>query len=327
VTLREFDPARDYAAYAALGNAIDPDYPSTEAEVRAWDAMREAKIRHHRIVAESDGRLIGSASVGNLSWSYDPRQFQVDVGVHPDARRQGTGAALYDRIREIAGPYSPTRLSAHTREDRADAVRVLERRGFVEAMREWESRLRVGDFDPVPFAAASVRPEVQYGVRLTDFATLIAQEGGGAGGEAAYRKLYALESVLEEDIPRPPGEVATVPTYDHWRESYARSVRFRAEGFFVAVAPDGRYVGISMLFHSQAGAHLDTGLTGVHREWRRKGIALALKLRAIAYARALGVPQIRTDNASTNRAMLSINEALGFERQPAWVVYTLQTGP
>lgn len=313
MTLRPFDPDRDWPALTALENRAEPEYSATEQERRAHDAMREPKIRHHRLVAEQDGALIGVGSVGNQIWSFDPRKFSLDVTVDPERRRQGVGAALYDALLAAIADADPLRLASYVREDRPESVAFAQKRGFVEVLRAWESRLDVAAFDPAPFDDVRRKPEAA-GLRLTDFKTLV-----GEDGEAAYRKLYAMAEEVDPDVPRADGEVPTMPDYDHWRSSLDKSVRFRPEGFFIAVAPDGSYAGVSMLFHPQAARHVDTGLTGVRRAWRRHGIALALKLKAIDYAKALGAPEIRTDNAQQNRAMLSINEALGFVKQPAWI--------
>lgn len=317
MTIRPFNPACDYASLTAHLNLVEPDYLSTEEEVRVRDAMREPKLRHVRLLAEEDGELIGVASGGNSGWSYHPQQFHCNLSVHPERRRQGVGAALYTALLESLAPFEPTRLSLYTREDRPEAVRFLTKRGFQEAMRAWESRLDVASCDLTRFAEAAIRPQ-QHQVRLATLAALVAEEG-----EQAYRKLYDFEAEVDKDVPRAEGEVPTMPEYDHWRQNLDKSVRFRPEAFFVAVEPQGSYVGVSMLFQPQQGKHLDTGLTGVRRAWRRKGIALALKLQAVRYAKEQGFAQIRTDNAQENRPMLSINEALGFEKMPAWIELAL----
>ena len=61
----------------------------------------------------------------------------------------------------------------------------------------------------------------------------------------------------------------------------------------------------------------DSCKTGVRREHRRQGIALALKLKTIAWAKRIGYSQIQTWNEANNQGMLGINERLGFVRQPA----------
>jgi hypothetical protein len=56
------------------------------------------------------------------------------------------------------------------------------------------------------------------------------------------------------------------------------------------------------------------GFTGVEREYRRKGVATALKLRAISYARERGFQTIRAFNSPSQVEMIALNEKLGFRR-------------
>ena len=80
----------------------------------------------------------------------------------------------------------------------------------------------------------------------------------------------------------------------------------------------GEYVAQSNLWKTD-GDYLHVGMTGTRRAYRRKGLALALKLRTMEFAKANGVKELRTGNESNNRAMLAINEAMGFVKQPIWM--------
>ena len=132
------------------------------------------------------------------------------------------------------------------------------------------------------------------------------------------RKLYEAQIEIDMDVPCP--EPITPPGFEQWKKMTLDNPGLLPEGYFVAV-DNGRYVGLSGLWNSDGHSDLQTGLTGVRREARRKGIALALKLTAIDYAKRQGRKVIRTDNEINNRPMLNINERLGFVKQPAWIGY------
>ena len=84
----------------------------------------------------------------------------------------------------------------------------------------------------------------------------------------------------------------------------------------------GEYVGVSNLWRLQGEEDaLETGLTGVRRAYRRRGVALAMKLRSLRWAKEQGYRLVKTWNATNNEGMLAINEALGFEKRPAWIDY------
>ncbi len=67
--------------------------------------------------------------------------------------------------------------------------------------------------------------------------------------------------------------------------------------------------------------HLLQAFTGVRREYRGRGIAMALKRKVLGYGKGRGCTWIKTWNASTNWPILALNERLGFRRQPAWSEY------
>ena len=308
--IRPFRPD-DYPALVEIFNAIDPENLQTVAEMRHHDEHREADKVFARLVAKQDGRIVGCADYSHFSEGFHPRKFSLGVSVHPDFQRQGVGSALYDAAMAGLNTYDPLRIRTGTREDRVASVRFLEKRGFVEVMRGWESWLDVAAFDPAPFAGAEDHV-VESRIQLTTIAELQADP-------AWPEKFYEMMTDIERDVPSP--EPYSPPTFEHFRSSLSENPNFLPEGNFIAL--DGEtWVAMSALWRSEAADHLWVGLTGVRRDYRRRGIALALKLRSIAFARERGAPTLRTYNESNNRGMLSINEQLGFRRHVAWIDFT-----
>ncbi len=106
--------------------------------------------------------------------------------------------------------------------------------------------------------------------------------------------------------------------FDIWVTRFTASPGYLPDGYLLAW--DGeRCVGQTVLWRDDLQGHLSTGVTGVLREYRRRGIALALKAASLQFAKDAGFAAVRTHNATSNEGMLAINERLGFQAKPAWV--------
>jgi mycothiol synthase len=309
MNIREFTES-DYPGYLAASNAIYSDYPETETERRFQDESREAKIRWKRLIAEENGEIVGYAEWMNDSWSFHPQKFHLTVGVAPARQGAGVGKALYVAALESLAPLEPIVARGEAKETDERALRFLAERGFTENMREWESRLDPATFDAQNFAEYTERVASQ-GLTIKSLAELSQSDPNW------LTKLHDLDSAVCADIPSP--DPITRQDFEPWRKKLVENPGFWPEGYLIALDGD-KFVGESVLWRSQAEEGLYVGVTGVLREYRRKGIAHALKVRACQTAKDLGVPVLKTWNATTNVGMLAINVALGFVRQPAWIV-------
>jgi mycothiol synthase len=314
--IREFQPS-DYPGLVALRNAVDPDSPVSEAELRHSDDTRNMKLFFQRWIWEEGGEVLGAASLSHMDWMYHPDRYHGYVQVLPSVRRRGIGSALYAAVVAAAQARGAESLRTQANESWQDSLRFLAARGYVAGNRELESSLDLTGFDPARFAGAEGKAEAA-GLRLLNSAEL-------ADDPERDRKLWDFDALVGADMPMP--EPYTVPPFDVFQRKYLRHPHFYPEGFLVAVAPDGLYAGLSMLQHSNAPGRLMTGFTGVRREWRGKGVATGLKVTVLSRAKAAGYREVRTGNDSTNDGMLGINRRLGFTPLPAWVDYALQPLP
>ena len=310
----------DYPAWVAGSNRCYPDYSWSVEEARyqdtKWDHGRFFKTR---IVAEGDGRLLGSVEVNHRPSRFHPDRYWLDVWVLPESRRKGHGNALYEAAAKILHERNALAATGGVKESMTDGVEFTKKRGWVVVKRDWESRLVVAGFDFERFAGADERVTAQ-GIRITTYADELARDPDAA------RKAFELTELCRRDVPAI--DAPTDVTFEEWRRDWVDGPSFLGDAFFVAIDSRGHWLGVSNLQRSiEDPSFIWQGLTGVRREARGKGLAMALKLKTVHYAQSLGVAHIKTWNDQKNQPMLAINEVMGFAKQPAWLGLELRFRP
>src|SRR5579863_9045446 len=238
--IRPFAPG-DYEALSAISQAIYPDYAATEDEMRYWDEHRDPIHKFQRLVAEQDGRMVGVAHYDQSFDTYHPRKFIIDVAVHPDARRQGIGSALYEQIVGEMLLHNPINVRGRVREDMQPGIRFLQARGYQDVWRDWESRLDLAAFDPSPYQGLEEKLREQ-GIEIKSNRELEADP-------QCFHKLHELGNEVAQDIPSLDG--ITPLSFDQFMDLIVNSPESPVEGQFVAVH-NGEYIGMSGLWKSKA---------------------------------------------------------------------------
>lgn len=260
-------------------------------------------------VATLEGGEIAGVCLLYQSGSDGDGRYNIHVDVLPERQRQGIGTALYEDAVDFAWGNGLASLYGYVYEDRPGGLAFARQKGFTAVRQAIHSQLNVAAFDESGFARLLAENEAQ-GIRFTSFA-------GEGDSEENRRRLYALNKRCSADIP------GRGPFFSF--EEFCR-VRFgghayRPEGIVLALDGDA-WVGLSVATYHDEGPFVFNQMTGVLPDYRRRGLAVALKVLVVRFAREAGATTVRTFNDAENVAMLGVNKRLGYERLPS--SYTME---
>ena len=127
-----------------------------------------------------------------------------------------------------------------------------------------------------------------------------------------YKKLEELIWSYDQDMPIPNGIKHTRTPFKQWMKLRTDFYK-NSYGIDLVAVQNKKYVGSTDIFVFSKSDPFKgwTGGLGVLKKFRRKGIATALKIKAIEVLLKKGVTEVRTDNEKNN-PMYKINVALGF---------------
>ncbi|WP_407540712.1 GNAT family N-acetyltransferase [Deinococcus radiomollis] len=313
-------PARfpdDAAPAAALLSASNPDWPVTAELLQHEHDHRDPALFFTERLAEQGGRLLGVLGVGHDDFAHDEGRYWANLHVHPQARNQGVGGALYAEFLNILKARGAHEARTMLTETDEPGIRFLKARGWKETWRRHEFRLDTARAElPAP-------PDLG-GLRLEALDRL-------AGDPQLGARLHELDWLLFQDVPM--GMTLTRRPLEVWVQQELEEPSMRPGLSFVLIDDavndplTGPYVGYTTLLQSPGGFYF-IGMTGVRREYRGRGLARALKLASMRAMREagggeIGGGEIRTFNDPPNVAMIAMNRALGFVKQPDRVRYEL----
>jgi GNAT superfamily N-acetyltransferase len=284
----------------AARNAYGDDEVATVEDVLDdWQGLNLAQ--EAIIVINPDGGIAGNADV------YNRRNMRVSVygNVHPAEQGRGVGSFLarwgeeWTRVRMSAAPVgAKVAVEHYIDRQNAPALALLEALGYSYARTVYVMAISLDEPPPAP-----VWPE---GVRGRAF----------VAGQDEHATWSAVELAFRDLLERPPG------SYDRW---LAMTETERREPDLWRLAEDlrdGAIVGTVLGKRFSGGGWV--GGVGVRRDWRGKGLALALlhELFGVYYAngvREIGL-SVDADSPSSapslyTRAGMHVTKNIGIYRK------------
>jgi mycothiol synthase len=308
--VRPFDD-KDREPLVEAGNAEQhPMERQSADEWRRWSKMFTDATELRLVLLAPDGSVAGS---GNIQAGFFPRpdgSQHLGIGVAREHRNKGIGSAMLDAFEAEAGRRSLPRILSGASASKPFALTWATKRGYREIGRRIMSYRELDSYEPAQWKDAMDRVARER-ISIRNVEEVLA-ERDDPGKERLWREIWEAEGPMWDDIP------FSSPT-PHWPfERFEKMVVKNPQLLrdLSLLAYDGdRIVGLTTT-GDREGKDGWTYMTGVARDARGKGIAMALKVDVLARAKAKGRRAMCTVNDEPNKAMRSVNIKLGYQPVP-----------
>ncbi|MEV5439125.1 GNAT family N-acetyltransferase [Streptomyces sp. NPDC052682] len=257
-----------------------------------------------QLVAEEDGKIIGTAQVGLAHDSPEPGQGYLNIYVHPDRTRRGAGSLLVRTAEERLAGLGARKLFAWVLDEPHHRA-FAERHGYRAGRSACFLRLDLANV-PLP-----PREDPPPGVELRTAADFADDP----------RPLFELDAETSSDEP---SDIDTAfSDYGAWVEEYWKHPLLDRSLTSVALV-DGRPAAFSVAYTD--GSRYGTAMTGTARAHRGRGLAKLAKNDSLHRARTAGYTEAFTGNDTGNTPMIAINKWFGYEVCATEVRYVRELG-
>lgn len=301
----------DLQQYADMCAKLRPDQTTTVQELRDQDGTMPPDSNFERQLFISNGEVIAASNTMQGFWTPEKGLYMISVKLGENAPDELCQFML-DQLTERVKVHGATKINIWIPTVHESMVRAIESSGYTFDQANPESMLELEKLDLSQFQEA-IDSLMSSDLRVISLQDLLAEDP-----ENGMRRYHELDIRLSQDIPL-PWEFSGEPF-----ESFEKGFMLESHTFdTIQVVLDGeKLIGTSMLFRNRHNPiYFLTGLTGVDREYRRRGIAKAIKAMNFNLAKEKGGKFLFCDNEEKN-PMLQLNYQLGFKPYWVWNSYT-----
>lgn len=301
-TFEPIESSEHFEHAARLFSAFNPSMPSTAESLIERAKSNPPDFPAHRFLVRDGGDPLMYLRIVPGFWLAEPNIFMLNFEIDPAQGRWDLLPAALEFAENIARSSGAVKFQSWAPSHYPELTRFLESKRFVCEQTNPETMLDLTAFDGSPYES-DIETCDRLGVRMISLLQLAEERP-----ESWLRDYYDWEMEVMHDVPLAGGFIE-VPF-----ETYAQRMAAKDESpelFFVALVGD--IIAASTQLHLNPANQTigNTGLTGCRREFRRKGLARALKVKCFSAAKEAGVTSIYTDNEENN-PMFQLNLALGF---------------